>query len=155
MEILFSELGWWHWIALALLLFGIEMMSGTFDLLMVSIASLATALFAGLAPESIASWQVQLLVFAVAAAGMVIAGRTLFADARKSAPEHPTLNKRMQSLIGQSGEVTRDIDGGHGQVKIGDTVWGAEAAEGEAPMRAGEKIVVAATRANMAIVRKA
>lgn len=155
MEILFSELTWWHWLALGLLLFGIEMMTGTFDLLMVSIATIVTAVFAALAPEGIAGWQGQLLVFGIAAGGLVVAGRTLFASAHKQAPEHPTLNKRMAQLVGQRGEVTRDTASGHGQVRIGDTVWGAEALEGHGPLQVGDMVVVEGTRANMAIVRKA
>jgi len=79
----------------------------------------------------------------------------LFPGMRKAAPEHPTLNKRMASLVGQRGEVTRDLSGGQGQVKIGDTVWGAEAAEGHGPIGIGEAIVVDSTRGIMAVVRKA
>lgn len=155
MEVLFTELTWWHWLALGLLLFGIEMMTGTFDLLMVAIASAVTAMFAAFAPESIAGWQGQLLVFGLAAAALVIGGRTLFASARRAPPEHPTLNKRMAQLVGQRGEVTRDLSSGHGQVRIGDTVWGAEAADGQEQIAVGDRVVVEATRANLAIVRKA
>ena len=39
LEELFTHLTVWHWLALGLLLFGIEMMTGTFDLLMISIAA--------------------------------------------------------------------------------------------------------------------
>lgn len=155
MEVLFSELTWWHWLALGLLLFGIEMMSGTFDLLMVAIATVLTALFAAFAPDGISGWQAQLLVFGVAAGGLVIAGRTLFASARKQPPEHPTLNKRMTQLVGQHGQVTRELVNGTGQVKIGDTVWNAEAAAGQPAIAVGDSIVVESTRSNTAIVRKA
>ena len=31
---------WWHWLVLALILFGIEMVTGTFDLLMAWLANL-------------------------------------------------------------------------------------------------------------------
>lgn len=155
MDILFSELTWWHWLGLGLLLLGIEMMFGTFDLLMVAIASWITALFAGFAPESLAGWQGQLLVFGIVSAALVVGGRTLFRAGRRMPPEHPTLNKRMAGLVGQRGEVTRDLSTGHGQIRVGDTVWGAEAAEGQPLIAVGDMVVVESTRSNMAIVRKA
>ena len=155
MEQLLSQITWWHWLALALVLFGAEMLTGTFDLLMASIAAGLTAIYAAAAPESATAWQLQVLVFALAAIALIVASRFLFPGMRKAAPEHPTLNKRMASLVGQRGEVTRDLAGGQGQVRIGDTVWGAEAADGEAALRIGDAIVVASTRANVAVVRKA
>ncbi|HAY06569.1 MAG TPA: NfeD family protein [Hyphomonas sp.] len=152
MENLLSQITWWHWLVLALLVFGVEMMTGTFDLLMVSIAGVLTAVFAAVVP---AGWQTQFVVFAVVSIALIIASRYVFPGMRKASPEHPTLNKRMASLVGQRGEVTREISGGHGQVKIGDTVWGAEAAEGEGPLAVGDVVVVASTNANTAVVRKA
>lgn len=155
MEQLLSQITWWHWLVLALILFGVEMMSGTFDLLMASIAAAATAAFAAFAPDSATAWQVQCLVFAAASIVLIVASRYIFPNMRRAEPEHPTLNKRMVQLVGQHGEVTRDLGSGQGQVKIGDTVWGAEAAEGQSGIIVGDRIVVEATRSNMAVVRKA
>ncbi|PKP80025.1 MAG: NfeD family protein [Alphaproteobacteria bacterium HGW-Alphaproteobacteria-18] len=154
MEFLLTEMTWWHWVAIALVLFGIEMMTGTFDLLMISIAAVGTALFAGLAPDGVAGWQGQLVVFGIAAIILVAGGR-MFLSRRGPPPEHPTLNKRMAGLVGQHGQATRDFTAGSGQVKIGDTVWGAEAVPGELPILAGDTIIVSDTSSNMAIVRKA
>ena len=153
MEFLMTELTWWHWVALGLVLFGIEMMTGTFDLLMISIAPMLTALFAGLAPEGLAGWQGQLVVFGIAAVVLVAGGR-VFLTRRGPPPEHPTLNKRMAGLVGQHGQATRDFVAGTGQVQIGDTVWGAEAVPGEPPVLAGDTVVVSATDGNTALVRK-
>jgi len=155
MEQLLTQITWWHWLVLALILFGVEMLTGTFDLLMASIAAALTAAFAAFAPESATAWHTQVLVFTVAAVALILASRLLFPGMRKAAPEHPTLNKRMAALIGQRGEVTRDLSGGQGQVKIGDTVWGAEAAEGQGPIGIGDAIVVDSTRGTLAVVRKA
>ena len=74
---------------------------------------------------------------------------------RKAAPEHPTLNKRMVQLVGQRGEITREFNGGQGQVKIGDTVWSAEAADGEGALNIGDRVVVDSGRSSLVIVRKA
>ena len=50
MEQMLSEITWWHWLVFALILFGVEMVTGTFDLLMASIAAGVTAIFASVAP---------------------------------------------------------------------------------------------------------
>lgn len=154
METLLSQLTWWHWLALALVLFGIEMITGTFDLLMVFFAAVLTSVFAAVAPEGMGGWQGQLLVFGLASAVLVAGGRMFFSGARRQAAEHPTLNRRMVGLVGQRGQATRDFTSGNGQVRIGDTVWAAEAAEGEAAILAGDSVVVETTRSNLAIVRK-
>ena len=85
---------------------------------------------------------------------LVMAGRTLFAGLRGTVDEHPTLNKRMAGLVGQRGQATGDFSGGRGQVRIGDTVWGAEATDPMVPVHAGDSVVVEGARMNTAIVRK-
>lgn len=155
MEQILTELTLWHWLALGLVLFGIEMMTGTFDLLMISIAAWVTAAFAQLAPENMASWQGQLVFFGIAAFALVLIGRTVLSGFRKRTDEHPTLNRRMDSLVGQRGIATGDFASGVGQVRVGDTVWGAEAAEGQDAIHAGDAVVVEGARMTTAIVRRA
>ncbi|MAN45895.1 MAG: NfeD family protein [Alphaproteobacteria bacterium] len=155
MEQIFTELTFWHWLAIGLLLFGIEMMTGTFDLLMVSIAAWLTAAFAYFAPDSLSTWQGQLIVFGVAAFALVLLGRTVLSGMRSTGEEHPTLNKRMASLVGQRGIATTDFSAaGSGRIKIGDTVWGAETSDGST-ISEGEAVIVEGARMNTALVRKA
>ena len=109
-----------HWLALGLLLLTIEMMTGTWDLLWVSIAAGLTSAFTAFAPDSMAVWQGQLIFFAIAATALFILGRTLFRSMRENIEEHPTLNKRMSGTLGQRAVVAEDFAGGTGQVKLGD-----------------------------------
>lgn len=154
MEVLFTELTVWHWLILAMILFGIEMMTGTFDLLMISIASALTAVFAWMAPGVIGAWQGQLLFFGVASVVLFALGRKYVKGIRNMEEEHPTLNKRMSGLEGQRGVATNDFNAaGSGQIKIGDTVWGAEAADGET-IRSGEAVIVTGARSTTAIVKR-
>lgn len=156
MEQIFSELTVWHWVALGLILFGIEMMTGTFDLLMIAIAAWSTSLFTFFGPSSMTDWQGQVLFFGAASVALFVLGRTVLSGMRKSTPEHPTLNKRMESLVGLRGVATSDFTvAGQGRVKIGDTEWGAESVEGSAPVVSGDPIVVEGARMNTALVRKA
>ena len=153
MDQLLSELTFWHWLAIGLVAFGFEMMTGTFDLLMIAIAAWATSAFTYFAPETMTTWQGQLIFFGAAAAILIVFGRTVLSGMRQNEKEHPTLNRRMAQLVGQHGTATQDFTGGTGQVKIGDTVWGAESAA-EEPIRDGDTVIVESTRQNSAIVRK-
>ena len=148
----FNELLWplsaWHWLALALLLLSIEMAVGTFDLLWISIAAGVTAIFAAIAPAGIAEWQGQLIFFAVAAVGLVVLGRTVFAGMRQLTKEHPTLNKRMERTVGQHGVVLADFVGGAGRVKLGDSDYSAETLDGSNPAT-GTNIIVSDTAGNV------
>lgn len=154
MDVLLSELNIWHWMILAAIMFGLEMMTGTFDLLMVAIAAAITGLFANYAPGGLSDWTWQCVCFAVASAGLVLFGRVFLSKLRNSTPEHPTLNKRMASLMGRRGVAVEAFDGTGGQIKLDDTVWRAEAAEGEI-IGAGDAVVVEGANGTIAVVRKA
>ena len=144
----------WHWLALALILFSIEMMTGTWDLLWISIAAAFTSAFAAFAPAGIAGWEGQLVFFAIATVVLFIIGRTLFKSMRENVEEHPTLNKRMAGTLGQRGVVADDFTGGLGRVKLGDTVWSAQSVDG-ANLASGAAVVVEATEGNTLKVRPA
>lgn len=144
----------WHWLALALILFSIEMMTGTWDLLWVSIAAAFTSAFAAFAPSGIAGWEGQLIFFAIATVILFIMGRTLFRRMREDVEEHPTLNKRMAGTLGQRGEVADDFSGGLGRVKLGDTVWSAQSTDG-ADLASGVAVIVEATEGTVLKVRPA
>ncbi len=154
MDILLSGMTWWHWLALALVLFGIEMVTGTFDLLMASAGAVMTAVFAALAPAGIAGWQGQIIVFISLAIVLILVSRLAFPSLRRAATEHPTLNRRMDQLVGQACEATQDFGGSSGQVRIGDTVWRATAREPADTIRAGDRLVVDAFQGSLVIVRK-
>lgn len=148
----FSDLIWplnaWHWLAIGLILLSVEMAVGTFDLLWVAIAAGITALFAAIAPEGLADWRGQLVFFAVAATGLVILGRTVFAGMRRLAGDHPTLNRRMQRAVGQRGVVMSDFVAGAGRVRLGDTEWSGETVDGTSPV-AGTPVIVVETNGNV------
>lgn len=154
MEQILGELTVWHWLALGLVLFGIEMLTGTFDLLMMSIAAWLTGGFAWMGPPAYAGWQGQLVFFGIAALVLIVIGRTLLSGMRNRGEEHPTLNKRMVSLVGQRGQATVDFSGGMGQIQIGDSVWRAEAADRMVPIHAGDSVVVEGAQMTTAVVRK-
>ena len=149
-----SQLSIWHWFAFGLVLFGIEMMTGTFDLLMISIAAFATGIFTYFAPAGLGGWETQMIIFGIASIALIIFGRTVLSGMRSVVDEHPTLNKRMNSLIGKRGMVTSDFEAGQGRVKIGDTEWLAESVDGS-NFEDGAAIVVEDAESTMVRVRPA
>jgi membrane protein implicated in regulation of membrane protease activity len=144
----------WHWLALGLVLLSIEMMTGTWDLLWVGLAAMFTSAFAAFAPAGMAGWEGQLIFFAIASTVLFITGRTLFRKMREDIEEHPTLNKRMASTLGQRGIVADDFSGGQGQIKLGDTVWSAQSVDG-ANLASGAAVIVEATEGTTLKVRPA
>ena len=73
---------------------------------------------------------------------------------REDVEEHPTLNKRMASTLGQRGIVAEDFTGGLGQIKLGDTVWSAQSVDG-ANLASGAAVIVEATEGTTLKVRPA
>jgi membrane protein implicated in regulation of membrane protease activity len=144
----------WHWLALALFLLSVEMMTGTWDLLWVGIAAAFTSAYAAFAPAGIGGWEGQLIFFAIATTILFIMGRTLFRSMRENVEEHPTLNKRMAGTLGQRGVVADDFSGGLGRVKLGDTVWSAQSVDG-ANLASGAAVIVEATEGTTLKVRPA
>ncbi|MEL7451845.1 MAG: NfeD family protein [Pseudomonadota bacterium] len=131
----------WHWVALGLILIGIEVAAGTFDLLFVGLAAFATAAFKALAPEAITGWPWQVAVFAVSSIVLIVLSRTVFSDMRNRDNQKPGLNQRMVAMIGKRGIVASDFEAGAGRVKIGDTEWSAESVDGT-DVSAGETVIV-------------
>lgn len=142
----------WHWLVLALVLFAIEMMAGTFDLLMTAIAAAITAAWATFVPGDLGAWQAQLIVFFSASIVLIVLGRTVFSGLRTGGPGDPVLNKRMERLMGARALVVTDFSQGQGRVKIGDTEWQAESETGS-DIPAGTTVTVEGAKSTIVLVR--
>lgn len=125
-----SGLEAWHWIALGLVLIAIEVAVGTYDLLFIGLAALATAAFMSFAPGGLAGWEGQLAFFAVASVVLIVMGRTVFAGMRNKKNDAPNLNNRTAAMVGRKGKVIGDFEGGAGRIRIGDSEWSAESMDG-------------------------
>lgn len=130
----------WHWLVLGVALLVLEIVVGTFDLLWVALAAFVTA--AAAAFISALGWQGELVLFGVAASGLVVLGRTKFKGLRRRASDHPDLNDRTARLVGRHGRAATTFDGGEGRVHIGDTEWAATQADGQA-IAQGDEVIVA------------
>ena len=59
----------------------------------------------------------------------------------------------VESILGRVGTVRDPLDPG-GTVQLGGELWSAQAAEGEAPLPAGERVEVVRLEGNRLLVRK-
>ena len=119
----FDHLEFWHWLILALVLAGIEMLTPGFFAIWLGGAALITGLI--VLVISSMSWENQHILFAVLTVVSVLAwyklGRRILIPT-----DDATLNRRGDSLVGRSGDLVEPIVNGRGRVKIDDSVWRAE-----------------------------
>jgi hypothetical protein len=134
----------WGWIALGLILCGLEMLVPGVFLLWLGLAALATGVLTLLLGFGIVP---QLLVFGVLAIIATFLGKRLYSDTAIPSDD-PLLNDRLTRLIGEQVTVDTALTGGRGRVRVGDSVWPAEGPD----MPAGADAVVIASRAGALIV---
>ena len=144
----FDHLEFWHWLILALLLAGIEMLTPGFFAIWLGGAALITGLLVLVVPGM--SWEGQLVLFAVLAVVSVL-GWYRFGRRMRIATEDATLNRRGDSLIGRSGDLVEPIVNGRGRVKIDDSVWRAEG--NDAPL--GTRVTVTGVQGAILKVERA
>lgn len=135
----FDHLQFWHWLILAALFAGIEMLSPGFFFIWLGGAALLMGLIT-LVLSSM-SWEVQLILFAAFSAVSVLAWYK-FGRKVAIATDDATLNRRGDSLVGRTGTLVEPIANGRGRVKIDDSVWSAEGED--APT--GAKVLVTGVR---------
>lgn len=145
---LLMDVGPFHWLALAAVLIGIEMIMPTQYLIWPGIAAAATGLLSFLIPMD---WTVELAIFAVLSVVLVVASHYLPKQA-----EGPitALNQRTDQLVGRTATVADDFHHGQGAVTLGDTRWAAQSVDGS-DFVAGTKVEVVATESTLLKVKRA
>jgi inner membrane protein len=136
----------WWWVALAILLGAIEMLTPTTVLVWSAAAALVTALVLWLAPLGLAA---QVALFAVLSIVFTFAGRAMLP--RRLQPEDgSTLNRRADQVLGREAVVV-GFDHGDGQVTVDGVPWPARLEPGSAVPQAGDRVLV--TGADGIVVR--
>jgi membrane protein implicated in regulation of membrane protease activity len=141
-----ASIPWWAWAAVAGVLGMAEMHVPGAYLIWIALGAGVTAIVevvGGL------SFEAQIVVFAVASALSCLVG--YFAYPRfDRAPKHLSpLNRRDLAVVGARGTVCTSFVAGRGKVKLGDSVWQAEAASN---LTEGTPVVVQAARDTSVIV---
>lgn len=109
----------WIWIAIGLVLAGLEMLVPGVYLVWLAAAALATGALTFVLDLGVA-FQVTNFVFI--ALILVFSARRLLRE-RPIVSSDPLLNNRMGRLVGQTGTVSQAIEGGEGRVRQGDSEW--------------------------------
>jgi membrane protein implicated in regulation of membrane protease activity len=138
----------WHWLILAAVFAGLEIMTPGFFFIWLGAAGLATGLIVLVAPAL--GWENQLVVFAALSAISVLAWYK-FGRKFRVATDDATLNRRSESLIGRVGNLIEPIVNGRGKVKIDDSVWNAEGTD--QPM--GTQVKITGVRGTILLVDRA
>jgi membrane protein implicated in regulation of membrane protease activity len=136
---------WLIWLAIALLTGLAEVASLSFVLLMFAGGALAAALADGLG----APLPVEVVVFAVVSALLLVVGRPpLIAWSRRTRQEITNV----AALVGRSVEVLADVDPRGGRVKLAGEVWSARAEGPATVLPAGSRAVVVRIEGATAVV---
>jgi inner membrane protein len=126
------QIEFWHWLALGLGLLLAELVTGSTYLLWPAVAAWITGLSMMLFGVS---WPIQLIIFAIAAIGLLLAARPLVKNRLLMGPD-TDLNEPGRQLVGAKGVAAQAFANGQGRVILGDTEWQAEStdviAEGDA-----------------------
>lgn len=116
---LFASLGNWNWLILGLVLVGLELLTPGVFLFWLGLAAF---LVGALSFAIDASWQTQILMFAVFAVAAVPLWRRM-ARAKPGTAASPFLNKRADALVGRVFTLEKPIVDGTGTVRVDDTIW--------------------------------
>jgi membrane protein implicated in regulation of membrane protease activity len=118
---IFPTLGIWVWWIIAGLLLILELLLAGIFFVWLGIAAAVMGLVDFLAPPL--DWQVEIAIFAVLSAVLVIAGRPWLKRRQAVDSDRPNLNQRIYDAVGRSYVLDEAIINGRGKVKIDDTLW--------------------------------
>jgi inner membrane protein len=110
----------WLWFIVAALLLGGELLLPGVFLLWLALAAALTGII-DLALDL--SWTVEIVVFAVASLGLVLASWRFVMAQRRPKSDQPFLNQRHHAYVGQNAVLVKAIENGHGKVNFEDALW--------------------------------
>lgn len=125
-----AEASPWWWVALAIAIGAIEMVTFTYFLIWLALAAFGTGVGLWLFPGM--SGVAQLTLFAVLAVAFTVAGRYWLAHRRATPSDAPGLNRRSERVIGRTGKALDNFDGAEGAVLIDGVRWRARLTNGPA-----------------------
>lgn len=148
-----EALGPWTWVAVGLLILGIEIMMPSTLLLWPGLSALVVGFITLIlgTHATIWPWQAQVLVFLILSVALAIIGKRIMKNRKYNESENPNLNERGAQLIGQTAILAAPISNGMGRVKIGDTTWRVKGDD----TKAGAKVTVVDYDAGTLIVEAA
>lgn len=130
----------WWWIAGALALGIVEVLSFSFFLIWPALAALVVGISLWIAPEL--SGTMQILIFAVLSVIFTVLGRQYVLN-RTPTSETPGLNRRSAQLVGRNAVVIDGFaSGGLGNVEVDGVRWRARMSEGASRPATGQTLEI-------------
>lgn len=148
-----ENLAWILWTVLGVILIIAEIFTPGFVLLWFGVGALAAA-FAGLI--GVSSLTIQFLIFITVSVALTAASRTIFVNYFSRENTGSDLKTGVDAMPGQIGTVVSASQGAlnEGAVKVYGSTWTAYPAEGESPLRAGERVTVERVQGASIYVRR-
>lgn len=141
----------WWWVALALALGAVELVTFTYFLLWLALAALSVAVALWVGPGL--SGQGQALVFSVLAVAYTVAGWMIVARVRGPKAEVGGLNQRAARMVGRQAVVSQGFEAGFGSAELDGVPWRARLADPGADAPAlGSLVTVAAVEGATLVV---
>jgi membrane protein implicated in regulation of membrane protease activity len=131
----------WWWIALALGLGVIEMVTFTYFMLWLALAAFTVGI--GLAMFPSMAGLSQFLTFALLAILYTAIGWA-YVRRRREKDQHPGLNRRSNAMVGRQAVITEAFSAGIGWVELDGVRWRARLAEGAQAPEAGATMKITA-----------
>ena len=132
-----TEIRFWHWWVLAVVLMIAEVFAPGAFMLWLGIAAGVVGLVALIVPGL--SWETEAILFAVLSV-ISIAGWWTYARKRpRKNQDEPTLNRRGAQYVGRVFTLEEPIVNGFGKIRVDDTTWKVAGAD----MAAGTRVKVA------------
>ena len=133
----------WWWVAAALALGTIEILTFSFFLIWPAIAAFLVAVLMWIFPEMTGA--IQILIFAVASAVLTLIGRQ-WVMTKKPTSDNPGLNNRASALIGRNAVLIEDLAGtALGNVEVDGIRWRARLDKPEGTAASGASLRIHGT----------
>jgi membrane protein implicated in regulation of membrane protease activity len=139
-----TDLEWWHWMVLAIILAAVEaLVPGAFAIWFAAAAAVIGLLLIVLPIP----WQLQFIGFAVLGMVALVLYRR-YTKKHPDADEQPNLNQRGVQYIGSELVLMEPIEQGSGKARLGDGVWKVTGPE----LPAGARVRVTGVNGTILIV---
>ena len=140
------SLKYWQWLAFALILGIVEVLTMTTYFLWAAIAALIVGVLLWFAPEMTLVWQ--LILFGVLTVVNIILGHNFLNRGKTHKKE--IVNQRMSEMVGQKVKLTEAIVGGRGKIYLSGAYWVAEGPD----LPKDEWVLITATNGLNVVVEK-
>ncbi|MEM7544441.1 MAG: NfeD family protein [Pseudomonadota bacterium] len=120
----------WWWIAFAVALGAVEMLTFTYFLLWLSLAAFGVGLTVAVMPGM--SGMAQLSTFAVLSVALTVAGRWWMSQRKATPSDVPGLNRRSERVIGRTGKALVEFENLEGIIIVDGVRWKARLTSGTA-----------------------